>query len=334
MSTDTARSTDLRTGATGSLSLRAAVRWPVLAVGVVLAAVPFLWMIFGSFRSEADLFNNPAGLFPTQWTLHGYTAIWQELPFLRLLFNTFAFAGVTTVLCLLFDSMCAYALARIKFRGSTVAFWLVIATLMIPFQVTLIPVFIELFHFGWLDTYQGLILPRATSAFGIFMLRQFFLSIPRELDEAARMDGAGHFRIYWRIILPLAKPAGHPGGAALHEPVERPAVATGRHQFDGHADPPRGSHPVRRAARHRPRRPVGRCDHLAAAAGRGILPGAAVLRHAASPRQDSNDQPPAFDPDSFSWLLGIEDTCVYPADGGAPWMSTSSPDTQPAGVPI
>ncbi|MEJ7648142.1 MAG: carbohydrate ABC transporter permease [Nakamurella sp.] len=207
MSTDTARSTDLRTGATGSLSLRAAVRWPVLAVGVVLAAVPFLWMIFGSFRSEADLFNNPAGLFPTQWTLHGYTAIWQELPFLRLLFNTFAFAGVTTVLCLLFDSMCAYALARIKFRGSTVAFWLVIATLMIPFQVTLIPVFIELFHFGWLDTYQGLILPRATSAFGIFMLRQFFLSIPRELDEAARMDGAGHFRIYWRIILPLAKPA-------------------------------------------------------------------------------------------------------------------------------
>ncbi|WP_353648962.1 carbohydrate ABC transporter permease [Nakamurella sp. A5-74] len=200
-------STDLRTGATGSISLRAVVRWPVLAVGVLLAVVPFLWMIFGSFRSEADLFENPAGLLPTHWTLHGYTAIWQELPFLRLLFNTFAFAGVTTLLCLLFDSMCAYALARIKFRGSTVAFWLVIATLMIPFQVTLIPVFIELFHLGWLDTYQGLILPRATSAFGIFMLRQFFLSIPRELDEAARMDGAGHFRIYWRIILPLAKPA-------------------------------------------------------------------------------------------------------------------------------
>jgi multiple sugar transport system permease protein len=103
--------------------------------------------------------------------------------------------------------MCAYALARIPFRGATLCFWLVIATLMIPFQVTLIPVFIELFHFGWLDTYQGLIVPRATSAFGIFMLRQFFISIPRELDEAARIDGAGHLRIYWTIILPLAKPA-------------------------------------------------------------------------------------------------------------------------------
>jgi len=78
---------------------------------------------------------------------------------------------------------------------------------MVPAQVTLIPVFVELFHLGWLNTYQGLIVPRATSAFGIFMLRQFFLTIPRELDEAARIDGAGHFRIYWRIVLPLAKPA-------------------------------------------------------------------------------------------------------------------------------
>lgn len=188
-------------------SARTGVRSALLAVGVVLAVVPFVWMIGGSFRSEADLFGSPASLLPTAWTLHGYTAIWEELPFLRLLLNTFAFAGITTLLCLLFDSMCAYALARIPFRGSNVMFWLVIATLMIPFQVTLIPVFIQLFQLGWLDTYHGLIIPRATSAFGIFMLRQFFLSIPRELDEAARMDGAGHFRIYWRIILPLAKPA-------------------------------------------------------------------------------------------------------------------------------
>jgi multiple sugar transport system permease protein len=179
----------------------------LLAAGVLLALVPFIWMVSGSFRSEADLFANPASLLPGTWTLDGYVSIWLELPFLRLLINSFIFAGVTTALCLLFDSMCAYALARMNFRGSTLAFWLVIATLMVPFQVTLIPVFIELFHFGWLDTYQGLIIPRATSAFGIFMLRQFFLSIPRELDEAARIDGAGHFRIYWRIILPLAKPA-------------------------------------------------------------------------------------------------------------------------------
>ena len=188
-------------------SLRATGKWLLLGIGILVVLVPFIWMIGGSFRSEADLFADPGRLLPGEWTLHGYESIWTELPFVRLLANSFIFAGVTTALCLLFDSMCAYALARIPFRGSTLCFWLVIATLMIPFQVTLIPVFIELFHFGWLDTYQGLIIPRATSAFGIFMLRQFFISIPRELDEAARIDGAGHFRIYWRIILPLAKPA-------------------------------------------------------------------------------------------------------------------------------
>jgi len=188
-------------------SLRLSLKWTFLAFGIVVAVVPFIWMIAGSFRSEADLFGAPASLLPTKWTLHGYTSIWEQLPFLRLLLNSFVFAGGTTLLTLLFDSMCAYALARIDFRGATLCFWLVIATLMVPFQVTLIPVFIELFNFGWLDSYQGLIVPRATSAFGIFMLRQFFISIPRELDEAARIDGAGHFRIYWRIILPLAKPA-------------------------------------------------------------------------------------------------------------------------------
>jgi multiple sugar transport system permease protein len=187
--------------------LRGSLKWLLLGIGVVVAVVPFVWMVAGSFRGEADLFANPANLFPSEWTLHGYQGIWEELPFLRLIFNSFVFAGVTTALCLLFDSMCAYALARIPFRGATVCFWLVLATLMVPFQVTLIPVFIELFDLGWLNTYHGLIVPRATSAFGIFLLRQFFLSVPRELDEAARIDGAGHLRIYARIILPLAKPA-------------------------------------------------------------------------------------------------------------------------------
>ncbi|HEY0238999.1 MAG TPA: carbohydrate ABC transporter permease [Friedmanniella sp.] len=186
---------------------RSSGKWILLGIGVLLAVVPFVWMIGGSFRTEQDLYSNPARLLPSTWSLHGYQGIWHDLPFLRLIANSFVFAGVTTALTLVFDSMCAYALARIPFRGATLCFWLVIATLMVPFQVTLIPVFIQLFHLGWLDTYQGLIVPRATSAFGIFLLRQFFVSIPRELDEAARIDGAGHLRIYARIILPLAKPA-------------------------------------------------------------------------------------------------------------------------------
>jgi multiple sugar transport system permease protein len=184
-----------------------ALKWVYVGVGLVLAIVPIIWMVAGSFRTEADLFGHPAGLIPHQWTLHGYEGVWDQLPFLRLLLNSAVFAGITTALTLLFDSMCAYALARLNFRGRNLAFWLVLVTLMVPFQVTLIPVFIELFHLGWLNTYQGLIIPRATSAFGIFLFRQFFMSIPRELDEAARIDGAGHFRIYWRVILPLAKPA-------------------------------------------------------------------------------------------------------------------------------
>jgi multiple sugar transport system permease protein len=178
-----------------------------IGIGVVLALVPFVWMVSGSFRSEQDLFSDPASLFPTSITLHGYESVWQQLPFLRLLLNSFVFAGVTTLLTLLFDSLSAYALARLRFRGRTLCFILVLVTLMVPFQVTLIPVFIELFHLGWLNTYQGLIVPRATSAFGIFLLRQSMMSIPAELDEAARIDGAGHLRIYWSVILPLVKPA-------------------------------------------------------------------------------------------------------------------------------
>lgn len=185
----------------------AVVKWAVIGIGVLVAVVPFLWMLSVSFRTERDLFQNPASLIPQTWTLHGYLGVWEQLPFLRLVLNTVVFAGVTTVLTLVLDSLCAYALARMRFRGRNIAFVVVIATLMVPFQVTLIPVFIELFHLGWLNTYQGLIIPRATSAFGIFLLRQSFMSIPPELDEAARIDGAGHFRIYRQVILPLSKPA-------------------------------------------------------------------------------------------------------------------------------
>jgi multiple sugar transport system permease protein len=183
------------------------LKWVYLGVGLVVALVPFVWMVSGSFRSEADLFGHPQSLFPHSLTLSGYTGVWQQLPFLRLLANSFVFAGVTTALTILFDSMCAYALARLDFRGKNLCFVLVIATLMVPFQVTLIPVFVELFHLGWLNTYQGLIVPRATSAFGIFLFRQFFIDIPPELDEAARLDGASHWRIYWQVVMPLAKPA-------------------------------------------------------------------------------------------------------------------------------
>lgn len=199
------------TGRTNPLRLVAragtALSWLVVTLGALAMIVPFLWMLGVAFRTSADLYADPARLLPQHWTLHGVRAVLNDLPFTRLLINTFVFAGGTTLLLLLFDSMTAFALARLRFRGQNLLFVLILATLMVPFQVTLVPVFLTLFHLGWLNSYQGLIIPRATSALGIFMLRQFFLQLPRELDDAARVDGAGNFTIYWRIILPNARPA-------------------------------------------------------------------------------------------------------------------------------
>lgn len=181
--------------------------WTVLTAAAVVTVIPFLWMAGVAFRPPADLYAHPGQLWPGHWSVAGFHAVTTELPFGRLILNTFVFAGGATLLILLFDSMTAFALARLRFRGQNLVFVLILATLMVPFQVTLIPVFLTLFHLGWLNTAHGLIIPRATSALGIFMLRQFFLQLPRELDDAARIDGAGAFTLYWRIILPLSKPA-------------------------------------------------------------------------------------------------------------------------------
>ena len=184
-----------------------AASWLIVVAGALAIVLPFAWMLGVAFRTNADLYADPARIIPGQWTLHGLRAVLSQLPFVRLIVNTFVFAGGTTLLLLFFDSMTAYALARLKFRGQNVIFLLILATLMVPFQVTLVPVFLNLFHLGWLNSYQGLIIPRATSALGIFLLRQSFRQLPRELDEAARIDGANAFTVYWRIILPNAKPA-------------------------------------------------------------------------------------------------------------------------------
>ena len=180
--------------------------WVVVVLGAAAIVLPFIWMLGVAFRTNNDLYADPARLWPDQWTLSGVRAVLDDLPFTRLIVNTFVFAGGTTVLLLLFDSMTAFALARLRFRGQNLLFLLILATLMVPFQVTLVPVFLTIYHLGWLNSYQGLIIPRATSALGIFLLRQFFRQLPRELDEAARIDGAGDFAIYRRIILPNAKP--------------------------------------------------------------------------------------------------------------------------------
>jgi multiple sugar transport system permease protein len=181
--------------------------WGVLILAAAATILPFVWMIGVSLRTPADLYADPARLWPGEWSVDGFRAVLTQLPFARLAFNTFVFAGGTTILLVFLDSLTGYALARLRFRGRQAIFLVILATLMVPFQVTVIPVFLTLFDLGWLNTFQGLIIPRATSALGIFMLRQFFRTLPAELDDAAHIDGANSFQIYWRIVLPLAKPA-------------------------------------------------------------------------------------------------------------------------------
>ena len=184
-----------------------------LALYVLLTALaaailfPFIWMVLTSLKSESDIASYPPRLLPRQVSLLAYAQVWDRLPLLTFFRNTVVFAGGVTLVSLVFDSLTAYALARLTFPGRTVIFVLILATLMIPVQVTIIPVFIIVYHLGWINTFAGLIIPRATNAFGIFMLRQFFLTVPRELDQAARIDGCGMFGIYWRIILPLSTSA-------------------------------------------------------------------------------------------------------------------------------
>jgi multiple sugar transport system permease protein len=139
--------------------------------------------------------------------LDNFTRIFQDLPFIRLIANSFVFAGGVTLFALLFDSLAAYALARIDFTGKKLLLIAIVASLMIPFQATLVPVYQLASDLGWVNTFAALIIPRAADAFGIFFLRQFFLSLPRDLDNAARIDGASEWRVYWNVVLPNAMPA-------------------------------------------------------------------------------------------------------------------------------
>jgi multiple sugar transport system permease protein len=182
-------------------------RFIVLAVLSLAMVLPFIWMVLTAFKPEGTIVRFPPELWPDSWTLQNFTDIWQRVPFGRFFLNSILFAGGVTIISLLLDSLTAYALGRLVFPGRDALFLIILVALMLPFQVTFIPVFVTVQSFGLLNSFGGLIIPRATNAFGIFMLRQFFSTLPKELDDAARIDGAGEFYIYWRIALPLSIPA-------------------------------------------------------------------------------------------------------------------------------
>jgi multiple sugar transport system permease protein len=182
---------------------------PALLMIILLVIVvhPFLWLIISSFKTDPQLLAYPPKLFSGDLIERNFTRVWESLPLMDFLKNTIIFAFGTALVSTLFDSMAGYAFARIRFKGSKPLFLLILVTMMIPYQAIMIPLFVEVYKFGMLDTYWGLILPRACSAFGIFMMRSFFVSLPKELEEAGRIDGFNEFKIYWKIMLPLCKPA-------------------------------------------------------------------------------------------------------------------------------
>jgi len=185
-------------------------KWAVAIVAIVIALLmllPIIWLVFTAFKPESDIVTYPPTLWPREFTLEHFVEVWQRIPFAQLYVNTIIFAGGVTIISLLLDSMAAYALARLPFRGRGAVMVLILVLLMLPFQVTLIPLYDMLNGFGLTNTLPGMIIPRMTNAFGIFFLTQFFLSLPRDLEEAARVDGASEWRIYRQVIMPLAKPA-------------------------------------------------------------------------------------------------------------------------------
>lgn len=181
----------------------------LLLVGyAALTVVPFLWALSASFKPLAEIAAGGNHLIPQQFTLDNYKTIFVQEPlFGRWLWNSAIAAICVTLLNLLFNSMAGYALARIQFFGNQFWFLIILAALMIPGQVTLLPKFLILKSLGWLNTYQGLILPSAINATFIFMMRQFFINFPKELEEAAALDGLGRVETFFRVVLPLAKPA-------------------------------------------------------------------------------------------------------------------------------
>ncbi|EKQ71221.1 carbohydrate ABC transporter membrane protein 2, CUT1 family [Leptolyngbyaceae cyanobacterium JSC-12] len=181
----------------------------LLLIGyAVITLVPFAWALSASFKPLSEIAAGGVNFIPQTFTLDNYRTIFVQEPlFGRWLFNSAIAAILVTVLNLLFNSMAGYALARIQFPGNRLWFFIILVALMVPGQITLLPKFLILKSLGWLNTYQGLIIPTAINATFIFMMRQFFLNFPKELEEAAALDGLGRFETFFRVVLPLAKPA-------------------------------------------------------------------------------------------------------------------------------
>jgi len=178
-----------------------------LSLGLLLMIGPFLWMLLGSLKTQRELLASPPTLLPEAPTLDNFSRMFERLDFAQFFFNSAFVAVVVTLANLLFCSMAGYALAKLHFAGKRGIFGLVVATLMVPGSVTLVPLFVLMSKLGLINSYAAVILPFAAGAFGVFLMRQFMIGLPDELLDAARIDGASEWRIFRSIVIPLVKPA-------------------------------------------------------------------------------------------------------------------------------
>lgn len=185
---------------------RKALLWAVLAVGALVMFFPFWWTVVTSLTNGAGLSATPQ-LVPTSPSMSAYSQLFARTPFARVVVNSAGLALTTVAIQIVTSSLAAYVFSRVHFRGRQVVFTAYLVTMMIPMQVLLVPLFVQMKTWGLVDTYLGVLLPSVASVFGIFLLRQAMNAIPRELDEAATIDGAGHLRIFSLVIMPLVRPA-------------------------------------------------------------------------------------------------------------------------------
>ena len=178
----------------------------LLLIGLgLLITLPILIAMLTSFKIPSQVVTFPPSLWPQQWTFENYVMAWESTPFGRFLFNSLIQSGMITLGQVIFSILAAYAFSILAFPGRNMLFYLVLGSLMIPFELTFIPNFIRVSEWGMADAYSGLIIPFVASAFGVFMLRQFFMTIPKDLHDAAKIDGSGNWRFLWRIVVPLSK---------------------------------------------------------------------------------------------------------------------------------
>lgn len=188
--------------------VKTVLMYGVLSACALITLFPLLWLIGTAFKSQTEnIFQSPPQLLPAQPTFDNFITVWQTNPFGQYLFNSTIVALLTVGLNLIFCALAAYPLARLSFPGRDWIFTAIVTTIMIPFQIVMIPLYILTVQIGLRNTYLGMIFPSLASAFGIFLLRQAFLGVPKELEEAARMDGCSELGLWWNIMLPAIRPA-------------------------------------------------------------------------------------------------------------------------------